>query len=85
MTMVDEMQWTGGNVAEMRAWAGGVFLEPRYGRPAAVCTCNADGGYGWVYLQVGDYAVRHEPDPVWVDIGGDGLMKRGPVYTARCA
>lgn len=81
----DEMQWTGDNAAALRAWAGGPFLEPRHGRLAAICSSLPDGTYGWVQLQVGDYVVRNDPDPVWVDVGGDCPVKRGFVYTTRAS
>lgn len=82
-TAPDEMQWTGDNAAEMRVWAGVPFLEPQHGRPACVMTSFDDGTHGWAYLEIGDFAVKHQPDPKWIDIGGDYPVRRSPIFTAR--
>lgn len=76
-----EMQWTGGNPAEMKAWAGPNFLDAQHGRPAAVSHLCDDGTWGWRDLEIGDVVVRG--GSVWVSLGGDFPVKRGPIYTVR--
>lgn len=82
--MTSEMRWTGDNAAEMRAWAGVPFLEPRYGRPAAVSIQMDDGTHGWLPVRVGDVVVKSDPPEQFALMGRDPYpMRCKPVFTVR--